>query len=306
MKVFVTGATGFIGNAVAARISAAGHEVWGLTRSDDKAVCLAGGEIRPVVGNMDRPESFVQIAADCQVVIHCAAEMSERFLALDRKMVETLLAALRESNRPTMLIYTSGVWVYGNLADECVDETSQVRPPEFVQQRAACETFVLSCNKQPLRTFVIRPGCVYGGKGSLTGAWFESALKKGAAQIVGEGQNRWAMIHRHDLAELYLRVMESSLGGEIFNGTDRSRFSVRECAEAANRAAGKGGKVQIISPTEARAVSGSLVDGMLLNQHVDSSKAVRYLGWQPRHAGFVDGAPLYFEAWKAFQAENVN
>lgn len=303
MKVFVTGATGFIGHAVAARLSAAGHEVWGLTRSQEKAACLAGGEIHPVVGAMDQPETFVKAAAACQVVIHCAAEMSARSLELDRNTVELLLGALGDSNRSTMFLYTSGVWVYGNLKDECVDETSTVQPLDLVKLRVLTEQLVLAANERKLRTFVIRPGCVYGGKGSLTSAWFESAVKHGAAQIVGDGRNRWAMIHRQDLAELYLRVMESSCGGEIFNATDRSRFTVGECAEAASRAAGSGGKVKMISAPEARASVGPLVEGLTVNQHIDSSKAVRYLGWQPRHAGFVDGVERYFAAWRAYHAE---
>lgn len=299
MKVFITGASGYIGSAVAGTFARAGHEVVGLVRSEEKAAGLAAVEGRPVTGSMQEPESYAAAARESQVLIHCAAEYSSEYMALDGKTVDTLLASAAESGGPRLIIYTSGVWVYGNTGCDAVDESTPLRAPSFLSGRIEHEGRVLDATQGRIRTLVIRPGCVYGGRGGLTGSWFESAEKEGAARMIGDGKNRWAMIHVADLADLYLRAAESPWGGEIFNATDRSRFTVGECAEAASRAAGAEGRTSSLSLEEAAKAVGPMAEGLSLDQHVDSSKAARMLGWRPRHGGFVDGAGRYYSSWKA-------
>jgi nucleoside-diphosphate-sugar epimerase len=299
MKVFVTGANGYIGFAVASRLAAKGHQVMGLVRSSEKARKIAAAEILPIAGDMNHPESYCDAARACELLIHCAADMAHDFHALDRKTVNYLIQIARESSLRRRLIYTSGVWLYGDTGNKVVTENNLVNPPRQALQRQETENIVLNANNHQLATISIRPGCVYGGSGSLTAGWFESAVNKGQAHIVGDGHFRWAMVHIEDLAELYVRASESYLSGEIFNGTDRSRFTVEECAQAANRAAGKPDHIHKISREEAEKTMGDLATCLMLNQHVDSSKAARFLNWQPRHGGFVDGVEQYFHAWQA-------
>jgi nucleoside-diphosphate-sugar epimerase len=293
MKVFVTGASGFIGLAVARALSRAGHEVHGLVRTHEKARALAAAEVAPVLGAMEAPDSYREVARSCQVLVHCAVEYSARRVDLDRLTVETLHTAA-----PRVLIYTSGVWIYGHRGAEVLDETSPVAPPPFIVPRVESENRVLA-GGAGVRGMVIRPGCVYGGRASLTAAWFASAVDEGAAKVVGDGSCRWAMVHHEDLAELFVRAAESPLRGEILNATDRSRFTVRECAEAASRAAGAGGKVTCIPVDEVAAHVGPVAECFAYDQHVDSAKAARLLGWEPRHPGFAAGAATYFSAWMA-------
>lgn len=299
MRVFVTGATGFIGSAVAAAFARSGHEVHGLTRSAERGARLAAAEVEPCVGNLDAPEAWAPVARSCQVLVHCANEASERTWDLQRSTVEALLSAARDSGRSRLVVTTSGVWLYGNTGDEAKDEASPIDPLPLVAPRPAIDERVLEVSGGRLRTLVIRPGCVYGGSGSMTGFWFGSAVDEGAARIVGDGANRWAMVHVEDLARLYVLAAESPLGGEVLNATDRSRFTVRECAIAASRAAGAGGAVVETPYADAVTRYGPLAQGLAASQHIDSSKAVRLLGWQPRHGGFVDGARRYFRSWKA-------
>ena len=299
MKVFVTGASGYIGSSVAARLARHGHEVHGLIRNAEHAPALAALEINPVIGDLGTPASFMDKVKPCGAVIHCAAEYSERFLTLDRSVSESILSTCQETNLPRKFIYTSGVWVYGDTGYGVRDEASSLNPYPPIAGRVDTERFVLSQNRSNLQTIVLRPGCVYGGSKGLTTSWFVSGTSKGGVEIIGDGSNRWAMIHVEDLAELYRLAAESSVGGEVFNATDRSRFSVRDCAEAAARAAGIPGKVSTIPVQKARETLGWMADAFCLNQHIDSSKATRVLGWVPRHAGFVDGVDRYYRAWES-------
>ncbi|MBZ5587693.1 MAG: NAD-dependent epimerase/dehydratase family protein [Acidobacteriia bacterium] len=299
MKVFVTGASGYVGSAVSAALARAGHEVFGLARTKQKAERLEAVEVSPVLGSMGDPSSYVGAARECQVLVHCAAEYSAAYFDLDRKTIDTCLAAAGDSAQTRLFVYTSGIWVYGDTGHEMVDEQSPLRPPAFIAPRVEHERLVLAATRGRVRTLVIRPGCVYGGRGGLTGSWFESASKEGAARIVGDGAFRWAMVHVEDLADAFVRAAESTWGGEVFNVTDRSRFTVHECAEAASRAAGANGKVSRLPLADAVKAMGPYADCLVLNQHADSRKAVLMLGWQPRHGGFVDDAGKYFTAWKA-------
>ncbi len=299
MKVFVTGATGFIGSAVASAFARAGHHVIGLTRSKEKTALLERREIEPVVGSMDAPDAWLPRARSAAAIVHCGAEYSARFLELDREVVEHFLGGRGRPGAALTVVYTSGVWVYGDTGAECADETTELRPPALVTARARTEERVLGANSEHLRTIVIRPGCVYGGSGSLTGRWFETATGSGAAEIVGDGAQHWAMIHVDDLADLYLSAAESGCRGEVFNATDRSRSTVLACATAASRAAGAQGRVVKSSIADATKKLGGFAECLGFDQHVDSSKAVRRLGWQPKHAGFVDEVERLHAAWRA-------
>ena len=298
MKIFVTGATGYIGGAVAVALRRAGHDVRGLVRSPEKAARLRRDEIEPVVGDMTRPGSYHEALDECSVLVHAAVDYGAGVVEPDRAVIDTLLAAGARGSRPKTVLYTSGVWVYGDTRERLVDETAPPAPARMVAWRPEHERLVLE--NPGVRGLVIRPGCVYGLAGSLTARWFESA-DSGQAEVVGGGANRWAMVHVHDLADVYVRLAESGYAGEVFNVTDRSRSTVREMAEAAARAAGHPGAVRLVSVENAAETMGDLASCLALDQHVDSRKAVSRLGWQPRHGGFVDGVDTYYAAWKVRQ-----
>jgi nucleoside-diphosphate-sugar epimerase len=288
VRIFVTGASGYIGRAVAEALRRRGHRVAGLTRSAAKAKGLEAREIEAVVGDMREPGSWGKSASDADVLIHCAVEYGAEYEALDRKVIDAFAGFGGRT------IYTSGVWQYGPSHDGAVDETSAFTGKPLMPWRSGHEERVLMS-----KGLVIRPGCVYGGAGGLTGLWFAGALDRKEAPIVGDGANRWAVVHLEDLADLYLRAAESGIGGALYNGVDRSRRTVREMAEAASRAAGANGAVKSLSLPEAEKLYGPMAHGLAMDQHIDSSKAHKFLGWAPHFNGFPAEADRFFASWKA-------
>ena len=301
MQVFITGATGYVGSSVAAAFRRAGHRVRGLTRTAAKARRLAQQEIEPVVGDLADPKTYADVAAACAVLVHAAFEYSPNGVAKDRTALDALIDAGRRGARPKTLIFTSGVWVHGATGDGMVDETTPLNPVRLVAWRPAHEQLVLQASAGGMRGLVIRPGCVYGGPGGLTAPWFAAASAGKPPTVVGDGRNRWTMVHADDLADAYLRAAESGLGGEVFDISDRSRATVLEMVTAAARAAGYGGEIRPVPLAEAAQTMGDFAEALALNQHVDARKAVRLLGWQPRHGGFLDEVDLYYRAWRAHQ-----
>ncbi len=171
MKIFIMGATGFIGFSVAQAFRRAGHEVWGVTRSKEKTKILLQNEIFPVIGNMQNPDSYKKYIDECSVLIQAASDNENNQSELDKKTIETFIKSSKESDSKKTIIHTSGCWIYGDTKGKMVDESSPKDPIEMVKWRIGNENLVL--NSKEVKGIVIRPGCVYGKQGSLYSIWFK-------------------------------------------------------------------------------------------------------------------------------------
>ncbi|MEO8277507.1 MAG: NAD-dependent epimerase/dehydratase family protein [Thermoanaerobaculia bacterium] len=298
MNVFVTGSTGYIGGAVAAAFRRAGHHVFGLARSSDKARALAREEVVPVLGDLAEPESFLAVARGCDILVHCASEHSSSTVSRDRAAIDALLEAVRDAAAPRAILYTSGVWVYGDTGGRTVDETTPLTPLDLVRWRVDHEQRVLAATASQLRTLVLRPGCVYGGPGGLTALWFASALA-GEAEMVGDGTNSWSTVHVADLANAYVQAAERAPGGEALNINDGTNPRVGEMVAAVAAAAGVPGRIRSLSPDEAAERFGPLAEGLAVHQKISNARAVAALGWHPEHTSFASEADLYLSAYRA-------
>jgi nucleoside-diphosphate-sugar epimerase len=219
MRVFVTGATGYIGSAVVKALVKAGHQVTGLVRSDEKAAELSSLGARPVSGDLKETAHYRNAAAEHDGVVHVGFDYGSEGVAADRKAVETLLEAARAGDRPRSFIYTSGVLCLGNTGDTPADESVAANAIPLVAWRPAHEELTLNAATDHLATAVVRPGFVYGGAKGLIAGYFGSAVGEGAAAYIGDGQNRMSLVHRDDLAELYRFVLEKRARG-VFHGLD--------------------------------------------------------------------------------------
>lgn len=299
MRVFVTGASGYIGQVVAKTFRAKGHTVHGLVRSEEQAEELSLNEIWPILGDMQKPQSYEKILDDVEVAVHCAMELSDKTSECDEKTIDTILKGFSKSSSPRAIIYTSGVWVYG-ANSKLVDESFELNPIDIVKWRPDHEEKILKATSSNLRTVVIRPGNVYGKVGGQTKLFFDQ-ITSGKICIPGEGYNHWPMIHVQDLAHAYVSAAEKELSNVILNISDDSLMTLREVAEAVAKSGGIPGQVQTHSKEEAEKYFGPIVEGMILEQQINNARAKRLLNWKIHHAPFINDADLYFNAWKATQ-----
>jgi nucleoside-diphosphate-sugar epimerase len=280
MDVLLTGATGYIGSAVADALQVAGHQVIGLARSVPAANRLEALGIRSYRGDLAQPESIAQAARDAGGVIHTASTGNADAPEIDRRAVEAILTALEGTQKP--FVYTSGVWVLGNTGDQVADEESPLAPTPLAAWRTAVEEQVLTAAQRGVRSVVIRPAIVYGRGGGLVAMLVRSAREHGAARYIGTGENRWPLVHVDDLANLYRLALERGPAGSLFIAASGPAIRLREIAEAASLAAGVGGRTQAWPIEEARQELGPLADALALDQQVTGAKATRVLGWTPR------------------------
>ena len=300
MNVCVPGAPGYIGSAVAAELRRAGHEVAGLTSSEEKVAELERAGVRPVVGDLGDPGSWRPAAARAEGLVHAAFDYgADDPVALDRLAIDTLLSAAGEGAGRRVLAYTSGVWVLGNTGDEPMDEDATPSAPfEIVAWRVAHEQAVLDAAGKGgwrVTTTVVRPGVVYGERRGLIIPFFRKAEDEGASTYIGDGTNRMALIYRGDAARLYREVLERSATG-VFHAVDGTPMTMADVAKAAGLAAGATEEPRSVPLEEARKELGPVADALCLDQVVAAPRAREVLGWAPRYPSFREGAePAYRE-----------
>ena len=283
MKVFLTGATGYIGTAVADRLRAAGHEVTGLARSDAAATRLTSGGVRPIRGDFSNPASVGIAARGADAVISLATTYNP---AIDGPAVDAIIDALAGSNKP--FVYTSGIWSHGDTGGAVVDETTPPRPADLVRWRQAVEDRVRDAARRGIRSVVIRPAIVYGRGGGIPAGFVQSAREEGAARFVGTGDNRWPLVHVDDLADLYLLALERAPAGSLLLGVSGPARPVREVAAAASRGAGAGGRTVAWPLEEAREKLGAYADALVLDQQASGRRAQELLGWRPHRPDVLE------------------
>lgn len=279
MRIFLTGASGFIGSAVAEHLRAAGHTVLGLARSSTTAEKLAAAGVEAVRGDLRQRDVVSAAAAACDGAIHAAMEFSAEAAALDRAAVEAILAGLGASGK--LFIYTSGIWVLGPTGDTPADESTPLRPTPLVAWRPAHEWMVLDA--PGVRGVVLRPGRVFGRGRGVQADFRRQALTNGVVRMVGDGENRWPFVHVDDLADLYVLALAAPAGSVYHAGAGPS---VRVKELAAKAAAGA--PVEATPIEQARAAMGLMADAAALDQLISSEKAARELGWKPVRASVLE------------------
>ncbi len=287
MRVFVTGANGFIGSAIVKELSAAGHKVLGLARSDAATASLAAAGAEVHRGSLEDLECLRSGAAATEGVIHTA--FIHDFLDLaaagetDRLAIEALGAALAESGRP--LVVTSGTahLTPGRLGTE--DDAPD--PHSAAKHRIASEEATLALASRGVRAMLVRlPPSVHGdGDHGFVPALIGIAREKGVSAYVGDGLNRWPAVHRLDAAHLFRLALEKGVAGARYHGIADEGVPVRDIAGVIGRrlnlpVAGK-------SREEAAGHFGWLAHFLGIDCPASSAQTQERLGWRPSHPALI-------------------
>jgi nucleoside-diphosphate-sugar epimerase len=309
MRVFVTGATGFIGSAIVRELLDAGHQVTGLARSDKSAAALTSAGAKVQRGSLEDVESLRQGAAGADGVIHTAfyheishMSTSTRFRVLlggsptgigsrfmgaavhaDTRAVETLGATLAGSDRP--LVITSAVGVVHPRRVATEDDAGD--PGSFAAPRLVSERAALSLASKGVRASVVRlPSSVHGdGDHGFIPRLIAIARKKGVSAYVGEGDNLWPAVHRLDAVRLFRLALENGVAGARYHGVAEEGIPFRDIAAVI----GKRLNVPVVSKSPAEAAKHFGMMGMFVTMDVPATsiQTQQRLEWHPTQPGLI-------------------
>ncbi len=291
MKIFVTGASGYIGGSVAAALMGAGHEVLGLVRSQDRADQVRALGMQPILGSLDDGEVLQATARQVDAVVNAANAEHEAAAA-------ALLAAMAGSGKP--FIQTSGSSIVADLAmgearDPIYDEDTPVEPLPGRAGRVALNNRVRDAAKTDVRTIVVCPTLIYGrGRGvnpnSIQVPWLVAlAKKRNGACHIGPGENIWANVHIDDLVDLYLLALTGAPAGSFYYA-ENGENSMREVCQAINDALGYPQPPQSVTIEEAAAEWGDGAANYTMgsNSRVRAVRARKELGWTPHRRPLLE------------------
>ena len=293
MRVFVTGATGFIGSAIVQELIGAGHQVLGLARSDAGATSLiaVGAEVHR--GDLEDLDSLGRGAALAEGVIHTAfIHDFSKFKAnceIDQRAIGALGTALAGTDRPLIVTSGTGLLQSGRLATEDSAPPPGAAIPRMSEQAALATG---------ARASIVRlPPSVHGdGDHGFVPILIGIAREKGAAAYLGEGKNRWPAVHRLDAARLYRLVLEKGVAGGRYHGVAEEGIAFRDIAGVIGRRL----NLPIVSkaPEEAAGHFGWFAHFAGIDNPASSARTRELLGWQPTQPGLIADLdrPRYFES----------
>jgi nucleoside-diphosphate-sugar epimerase len=288
MRVFVTGASGWIGSAVLPELVSAGHSVVGLARSDSAAARIeaAGGEVRR--GLLDDLESLRAGAEDADAVLHLAFKHDFSDFAgagrTERAAVETLGTVLEGSDRPLLLASGMAGAASGRVLTE-LDDSPYVGPDA---PRGGSERFALDLAEQGVRSVALRFAPTVHGPGDhgFTATLARIAREKGVAGYVGDGSNRWAAVHRLDAARLVALALEKAPAGSRVHAAAEEGIPARDIAEAIGRSLGV--PAASVAPEDADAHFGWIGRFFALDMTASSTLTRELLDWTPTRPGLLE------------------
>ncbi|MEJ1962678.1 MAG: SDR family oxidoreductase [Gammaproteobacteria bacterium] len=287
MRVFLTGATGFIGSRIVEELIGAGHRVLGLTRSDEGARWLEGMGAEVHRGNLEEPGSLVSGASQADAVIHTAFDHDfSRFVAnveKDRRVILAMGTVLAGSDRPFLI--TSGVGMGspgpGLPATEDVFDRANPNP------RKMSELTGEELKEKGVSVAAVRLPQVHDTvKQGLVSMLIQIARAKGVSAYVGDGANRWPAGHVTDVARLYCLALNNHQRGARWNAVAEEGIKMREIAETIG--AGLGVPVVSIEPEETAAHFGPFASFAGLDMPASSAWTRRQLVWEPTGCGLIE------------------
>lgn len=285
MRVFVTGATGFVGSAVIKELRSAGHQVLGLARSDAGAAKLTalGADVHR--GDLQDLESLKGGAMDTDATIHCAfihdfSKFAENG-QIDKRAIEAMGDVLEGTNKPFIVTSGTGLIASGVVVTEDMRREASPHVPRVSEQAG------LAYASRGVRAMAIRLPQVHGekGKAGLISYLVECARQKGVAAYVGDGSERWAAAHVLDVARVYKLALEKGTADSIYHAVGEEGVPMSQVMEIFARALGV--PMRSIKKEEAGDYFGPLALFAGLDMPASSALTQQRLGWKPIEIGLV-------------------
>jgi nucleoside-diphosphate-sugar epimerase len=305
MRIFLTGATGYVGGAVLDALIRGGHDVTALVRDKERAKRVARRGAHAVIGDLTQPESFASELDGQDGYVYAAYDSRPGGPAVERAALDIITkAAARPRTGGTsgspkrFVIYTSGVWILGRSPDPATED-APINPIDHASWRPGHERLVLGAASDTLRTVVVRPGLLYGGGTGIVADLF-AAASNGLVRIVGDGNNRWPLVYDRDLADLYARLVVRDDASGIYHANDEGDERVNDLVSAIKPHMRVKLAVRHVPIDEARNKMGSYADALALDQVVRSPRA-RALGWSPTLHSVAGNAARLLDEWRASQ-----
>ncbi|MGH3263391.1 MAG: SDR family oxidoreductase [Trebonia sp.] len=287
MRVFVTGATGWIGSAVITELMEAGHDVTGLARSEQSAAKLQDREIEVVRGTLEELGTLKAAAASADGVIHTAYNHDDfdRFAdaaALNQRVIEAFAEVLDGTGKPLVFSSGTGSGKPGQPATE-TDLSPRESHPRVVSEYTRVELAARGIRVSSVR----HPPTVHGdGDHGFVAVLTQIARSSGVSAYIGDGANRWPAVHVLDAAPLYLKALTQAPAGAVLNSVAEEGIPTREIAEAIGRALGV--PTQSIEPDQATDHFGFLAMFFALDLPASSELTRATYDWHPTHPGLLD------------------
>jgi nucleoside-diphosphate-sugar epimerase len=282
LRVFVLGGTGSIGSPIVSELIKGGHHVWALARSDVAAAKLAECGATVVAGDIAWPERWATSLPPLDAVIHAACDFSSGMGAIDARLLDALLPALAAQPNKPRFVYTGGCWLFGATGDDVATEETPFRPlPAFAWMVPQLTRILQAVDVDGI---VVHPAMVYTPRGGVFHRFARDAAERDAIGVVGSEEVRWPLVHREDLARLYILALERAPAGSSYIGVAIEGLAVGRIARAfARRFATRHPEPLVISTDAIVAERGEWARGHALDQRLSGAKARRELGWSPRH-----------------------
>ncbi len=318
VRVFVIGANGYLGSAIARRLAKTGNVVAGLVRDPARAEALGAAGVNLVRGDIADPDSYAPALHSADVVVQVATGSDAE--KLDRQVLEALDAVARapsegKAGHLRRVLYTSGVWNYGDTGEKVIDEHSSQNPLAICKWRPEHEVMALDLVRHRVEVVVFQPGDVYGESRGILGSFFAMARDRHEVRWPGDGRQHWPLVHRDDAAEAYRLAAERPLPrtsgrpgqrearGHRYVLTDGSDLTARQIIEAIAKATGVPAREW--PRDQVLAELGEYGAALMAGQRCVATRARRELGWTPKRTSFVAEVEAIHHEWLSGQGVGV-